>query len=255
VFASVPDGRLEGRRVLPSHELSACIHHYWSLHWELRSPFTGEALPHPAARIVLEERDGACRAEVEGVCTGRIAKQRVGRGQVFGVQFRPAAFQPLFGAPMQRLTNRVVPAADVLGREVEAWARATLQEPTLEAKIARTEAFLLARLPSLPPEVERLRDLVERIAVDRALCRVEHVADALGVDVRTLQRRFRSFVGAHPKWVIQSFRLHEAAEQLRAAAPPTLAALAAALGYADQAHFAREFRLVMGRTPGSFTRS
>jgi AraC-like DNA-binding protein len=238
--------------VLPSPELAAFVHHYWSLHWELRTPFTGEALPHPAARIVLEERDGVCRAEVEGVCTSRSAKQRSGSGQVFGVQFRAAAFQPLLGAPMQSLTNRVVPAADVLGCEVDAWARATLLEPTLEAKIARTEAFLQSRLPDLPPEVERLRDLVERIAFDRALCRVEHVADVLGVDVRTLQRRFRRFVGAHPKWVIKGFRLHEAAEQLRAAQPPTLAALAAALGYADQAHFARDFRLVMGRTPGSF---
>jgi AraC-like DNA-binding protein len=238
--------------VLPSQELAVFIHHYWSLSWELRTPFTGEALPHPAARIVLEERNGACHAEVEGVCTSRSTKQRSGRGQIFGVQFRAATFQPLLGAPMQSLTNRVVPAVDVLGCEVDAWARATLLEPTLEAKIARTEAFLRARLPGLPPEVERLRDLVERIAFDRTLCRVEHVADALGVDVRTLQRRFRRFVGAHPKWVIKGFRLHEAAEQLRAAQPPTLAALAAALGYADQAHFARDFRLVMGRTPGSF---
>jgi AraC-like DNA-binding protein len=238
--------------VLPSQELAASIHHYWSLHWELRTPFTGEALPHPAARIVIEARGRACLAEVEGVRTGRSTKQRSGSGQVFGVQFRAAAFQPLLGASMQSLTNRVVPAADVLGREVDAWARATLREATLEAKIARTEAFLLARLRGLPPEVARLRDLVERIAFDRALCRVEQVADAFGVDVRTLQRRFRYFVGAHPKWVIRGFRLHEAAEQLRAARPPTLAALAAALGYADQAHFAREFRLVMGRTPGSF---
>jgi hypothetical protein len=154
VFASVPDGRLEGRRVLPSQELAAFIHHYWSLHWELRTPFTGESLPHPAARIVLEERDGAWRAEVEGVRTGRFAKQRSGSGQVFGVQFRLATFQPLLRAPMHCLTNRVVSAADVCGRELDAWAHATLLEPTLEAKIA-TMASVVPNNPAAPPTARR----------------------------------------------------------------------------------------------------
>jgi AraC-like DNA-binding protein len=60
-------------------------------------------------------------------------------------------------------------------------------------------------------------------------------------------------VGVHPKWVIQRYRLLEAVAQLGSAEPPKLAALAAALGYADQAHFQREFKVVVGRTPGSFS--
>ncbi len=92
------------------------------------------------------------------------------------------------------------------------------------------------------------------MAVDRALLRVEDVADAMGIDVRALQRRFRRYVGVTPKWVIQRYRLHEAAEQLRSEYPPALAALAAELGYADQAHFAREFKAAVGRTPGELAR-
>jgi AraC-like DNA-binding protein len=52
--------------------------------------------------------------------------------------------------------------------------------------------------------------------------------------------------------VIRRYRLHEAAEQLKGPDPPPLAALAAALGYADQAHFARDFKAVVGRTPAVF---
>jgi AraC-like DNA-binding protein len=57
-----------------------------------------------------------------------------------------------------------------------------------------------------------------------------------------------------PKWILRRYRLHEAAEQLKGKRPPLLAALAASLGYADQSHFARDFRAVVGQTPRSFAR-
>jgi AraC-like DNA-binding protein len=175
--------------------------------------------------------------------------------QFFGVQFRPPALQPLLGArePMAAITDRAVPVARVLGERADACASAVRVAPTIEAQVALTEAFLLTCLPSIPPEVARMRDLMETIAADRNL-RVEQVAALVGVDHRGLQRRFRRFVGMHPKWVIQRYRLLEVVAQLAASNRQSLAALATSLGYADQAHFQRDFRVVTGRTPGSFTR-
>jgi AraC-like DNA-binding protein len=247
-------GRIEPRRALPSPDLAPFVHHYWCVSWDLRVPFLADTLLHPAARIELEDQNGALRVHVAGVRTGRFAKRHIGVGQFFGVQFRPAAFQPFLRAPMVSVTDRLVPVADVFGGAATAWARGVALDPNIEAKVASTEAFLRTRLPTLKPEVARTRDLVERIAADRTLRSVEDAADAFGTDLRTLQRRFLRFVGVHPKWVIQRYRLLEAAAQLRVPRPPKLAALAAALGYADQAHFQREFRNVIGRTPGSFAR-
>lgn len=117
------------------------------------------------------------------------------------------------------------------------------------------EAFLAKRLRPLGRDAASTRDVTEKIMRDPSLLRSSHVATALDVDVRSLQRRFRHYVGVGPKWVIRRYRLHEAAEQLKAESPPPLAALAASLGYADQAHFARDFKCVVGQTPGSFTAS
>ena len=58
-------------------------------------------------------------------------------------------------------------------------------------------------------------------------------------------------LGLTPKWLIQRRRLQEAAELLRTGEEGA-AEVGAMLGYADQAHFIRDFSAVTGMTPGRF---
>jgi len=58
-------------------------------------------------------------------------------------------------------------------------------------------------------------------------------------------------LGLTPKWLISRRRLQEAAERLRTD-PGPMSDMAALLGYADQAHFIRDFSRVTGTTPGRF---
>jgi AraC-like DNA-binding protein len=239
---------------MPPTRLSPFVHHLWWVRWALHTPFDAEALPHPSAQIVLEVEDDVQRATVAGVRTGRLAMRREGAGEAFGITFRAAMFQPLLRASMTTITGRVVPLAHVLGSKSGAWASAIHEEPDVARKLGLVDAFLTPLLLPSSPSIARLRDLVERIARDRSFVRVEQVADVASCDVRALQRTFREYVGVSPKWVIQRYRLHEAAEQLKGRRPPALAALAASLGYADQAHFARDFKVTVGQTPRAFAR-
>ncbi len=254
LHASTPEGHTEHRRLLPSPALAPYLAHFWSIGWSLRKPFAAETLPHPSVHVVFERSARTRRAEVAGVHTGRFSRRLVGEGQVFGIKFRPAAFQPLLGRSMATLTNRVVPIGELWGSSGDALAQTINAARDLEAQIAVAEGFLRPLLPPLPREIASLRDLVERMEVDRAILRVEDACRIVGLDIRTLQRGFRRFVGASPKWVIQRYRLHEAAERLKGSPAPALADLAAELGYADQAHFARDFKRMVGRSPGSFAR-
>jgi AraC-like DNA-binding protein len=247
-----PVGAMLADRVLPCPALAPVVHHFWVVQWNLRTPFTAEALPHPAARLTVALRSGAHRTEISGVRTLRFSHRLTGTGRVFGIAFRPAVFQQLLGAPMSTLTDRAVPIGSVLGPEGEALARQIRKATGFPQTVSIAEAFLAQRIPSLAPEAARVRDLVERLMSDRSLLRVEDVAEAFGVDVRLLQRVFRKYVGVSPKWVIRRYRLHEAAERLKDPRPAALAELATLLGYADQAHFAREFKQVIGRTPRDF---
>jgi AraC-like DNA-binding protein len=72
---------------------------------------------------------------------------------------------------------------------------------------------------------------------------------------RTLQRLFARYVGVSPKWVIQRYRLHEAAERLAAGELIHQAELALDLGYSDQAHFVRDFKSIVGVSPAAYARA
>ena len=79
--------------------------------------------------------------------------------------------------------------------------------------------------------------------------KVDDIVDRYGIGKRNLEKLFREYIVA-PKWVIQRYRLHEAAERLDTAATD-LSTLAYELGYADQAHFVRDFKAAVGRPPAS----
>ena len=81
------------------------------------------------------------------------------------------------------------------------------------------------------------------------------MAERFDLSVRKLERLFSAFVGVGPKWVIQRYRLHEAAERIAADATLDGATLAFELGYADQAHFIRDFRRLVGKSPAEYSRA
>ncbi|RYJ03671.1 MAG: helix-turn-helix domain-containing protein, partial [Actinomycetales bacterium] len=119
------------------------------------------------------------------------------------------------------------------------------------AAVAVTEAWLAALLP-VDEEGLLVNAIVEYVEGDTDVQRVSQVCEKFALTERTLQRLTARRIGLSPKWLVQRRRLHEAAERLREEPRPDLARVAADLGYADQAHFGRDFRAVTGLTPGEF---
>jgi hypothetical protein len=203
-----PAGYKHGVRVLPPPSLAPYIHHFWFLRWALRRPLVTAALSYPCVVVIFEEHAGATRAEVTGPITGRVTKRLSGEGRVFGITFRPGAFAPLFERRVAVLTNRSLPVGEVFGAAGDAWADATFAEADLEGRMAHAVAFFEPRLPPMPAEVRRVRDIVEHMATNRLLLRVEDVCETTGLDLRTLQRGFRHLVGVSPTWSDSRRRTH-----------------------------------------------
>ncbi|MBW8705664.1 Transcriptional activator FeaR [Streptomyces sp. MBT84] len=108
--------------------------------------------------------------------------------------------------------------------------------------------------PTPDPAIDNAATLVETISSDPAVLRVSQLAAIAHMSVRQLQRLFAEYVGIGPKWVIRRARMQEAAARA-ATDPQDWSALAAELGYADQAHFTRDFTACIGASPAKYASS
>jgi AraC-like DNA-binding protein len=218
----------------PAPELAGYVARYWAASWDYAEPYRQKIVPYPNVQLVFADTG----ATVVGVCGGHQVRVLEGRADVLGVAFRPGVFRPFLGAPVSTITDRVLPAARVFGAGL----------PT-RRDVATVEEFLRTRLPEPDPRAEQAAAIVEAIAAGPDVTRVDALAEDFGISMRTLQRLFAEHVGIGPKWVIRRYRLHEVTERLAAGDVVDWAALAHELGYADQAHFTRDFRMIFGESP------
>lgn len=121
-----------------------------------------------------------------------------------------------------------------------------------DARVAALDAFLLSLAPAPDPQAALAAALADRIRHDRSILRVEDFARSEGMSARSLQRLFAAYVGVSPKWVILRYRIHEALERAESEAAVDWSALAAELGYSDQAHLVRDFTATVGVPPTAY---
>lgn len=237
----------------PAQDLADFIEHYWIVTWDLRGqePYLSETLPHPCVHLTIEQD----QSRIVGVMKGRFSILLTNRGQVFGMKFRPGAFYSFVKTPVSTFTDHETPLCEVFGEEGSTLEKALLSQEHEEAMVTLAEHFLRARLPEPDENVEIIRQIVEQIIATREITRVDDVVSQLHINKRTLQRLFSQYVGVSPKWVIQRYRLHEAAERLASGEAIDWAKLALDLGYFDQAHFIKDFKIIVGKAPAEYARS
>jgi AraC-like DNA-binding protein len=246
------------RRDAPvSEPLRPFVERYWSVRWDLtgQPPFRSEVLSHPSVNVSVESgsepRFGVPMPAVllHGVVGRRFTVDLTGTGRVSAVKFRPGGFAAFTGVLPAR--DSVVRLGEELGLSAGGLLAAVLAEDDDDARAAVLDAALLPHAPEPPDAYVDLLGLLAAMIGNRSLVRVDQVAALGAMSVRSLQRLFATFVGVSPKAVLARYRLQDAAAAIDAGADD-LAALAASLGWFDQAHFSRDFHAVVGVTPSSY---
>ncbi len=79
----------------------------------------------------------------------------------------------------------------------------------------------------------------------------QELAKACGLSVRAFERQFRAMYQSSPHDYVRQMRVRMSCSAL-VFSKKSLADLASAFGFADQSHFAKEFRRIMGDTPREY---
>jgi AraC-like DNA-binding protein len=237
-------------RFWPSEDLAPFVEHYWIVRWNLAEPRIAETLPHPSVHMVLEEG----RSAVVGVMRGKFSRVIEGRGRVVATKFRPGGFRAFVDRSIAFFTDHRWPLPGIFGPSVEGFDAEVLSHDDDVESVKVVESFLRSFSPAASDAIGLAGQITARIADDRTITRVDQIAEQFAMTLRQMQRLFRDYVGVTPKWVIQRYRLIEGAERIAAGAVADFASLALDLGYADQAHFIRHFKKIVGRAPAGFAR-
>jgi AraC-like DNA-binding protein len=246
---SPPPGTYRHLRHAPPESLKDWIEHFWLEEWEFggNTPQTREILPHPSIQLVFARG----RSRIYGVQLGRFVRQLSGNDRILGIKFRPGAFYPFLRQPVCSLANRYIPAAQIFP-DAESATEEVLAGRTDLDMVQTATRFLETHLPIRDPLVDSARRAVEEIVENVNVTRVQHLVAHLNTSERAIQRLFRRYVGASPRWVIKRYRIYEALEQLSRGRLPEFATLAQDLGYFDQAHFINDFKKLVGCAPQEY---
>lgn len=245
--------RIQVTRYPASSRLAPFVDNFWIIEWDLagRQPETQRVLPAPHANLII----GAGHTGLYGVARGIRGRSLERSGRVIGLRFRPGGLRPFLDEPVSALTDRKVSTTRLTGIEADAAEALVLKASGHGAMIQSVEDLLLLGLPQPDPVVDLVCSIVSRARQENGPQQVEALASEEGLSLRTMQRLFQEYVGVAPKWVIRRYRLQEAAWRISLGSHHSLSDLAAALGYFDQAHLAREFTQMFGCSPSEYQRS
>jgi len=170
---------------------------------------------------------------------------------VVGVRFRLAAAASVLGVPASALVDDSVAAAELWGGWAEGIGEDVAGVASAGEAAAVLERAVIARVTAEawdpdPIVSEAARRLGLWMAAD-----VGSLTASLPISERQLRRRCHASIGLAPKELQRMLRFQGflALSQGRPHPGTELAWLAAAAGYADQAHLTRESARLAGRSP------
>jgi AraC-like DNA-binding protein len=243
-------------RYPPSAALQPLVRHFWLPVWSVADTagVTQQVLQYPICLIVV----ASGYARFYGPTSGLSRTNLVGDGWAAGVALQPTAGFMVGGRNVSEMADTFVDLATIdsfdpapLIADVTRTMECDPHDVNAHAAVVAMYENALRPLLPIDDDGRLINSVVAFIEERTDVVRVSQVCEQFAVTERQLQRLCSRRVGLGPKWIIQRRRLHEAAEALRAGSA-NLAAIAADLGYADQAHFTRDFKSVTGRTPGEF---
>ena len=202
--------------------------------------------------IALGRRPGADETYASfaaGLFAGPVMIDSPGTAECVQVNFTPLGARRFFGLPMRELASRMVPLDD-LGDDALALLRRRLGELNdPAARLDLVERFVLARIAASPAIDPALAWAYGRLAGTGGRIRIASLTGRLEWSRRRLSQGFQDVFGLPPKTIARMLRFQGALAQAGQTQAPDWADIAAACGYADQAHLSREFSEFAGASP------
>lgn len=169
---------------------------------------------------------------------------------ITGIRLRPGACRAILGCPAERLVNGSMLLSDIAAGATELHRRLLLSD-NLFTRLALLESWVRFALERATAN-DRAVIAACRVLGANPKIEIGDVARRLGWNARMIHRQFIAACGYNPKHFQRIMRIQGALRAAHSTPVAGLGDLAAAAGYADQAHMTRDFRDITGFTPAAY---
>ena len=246
----------------PRQELSAFIECYWSWQVEPDDHAMDDIFPDAAPEFIVHfgsipfilNESGEWRQQYRAFlyCAAHKALRLSVREPmtVFAIRFRPWGVGRFSNVSMASMLDRPVPPSESLNELGDELVKELRSAGSDSSRVKVADRLLTNALQSHSAIEPRLKMLLD--AANGGRCSSAEMARKLSVSDRSFSRLWNDVVGIQPRKFVQLMRFHNALEMIDGGVK--LSQVAADCGYSDQAHMARQIKVITGLPPSSLRR-
>jgi len=219
-------------------------------------------LPTDCIDIILN-LSGNIAYEVDSLCTlaapfhinGLRGKhsyiRHTGKIRVFGISFYPFGFYPFVNKTLASINDKVMDLFEVSAPLEQSLKLAISGETTTEDIVNSIEKALCTNLEVTDEYINKANLILDFLESDDEIT-IQSFCAEHGIHAKTFTRNVEYYTGYTPKILRSIKRFQKSGNQLVYQSSDQLLDIAYGNGFADQAHFIREFRKFSGASPRTF---
>lgn len=173
---------------------------------------------------------------------------------LFGVRFKPFAFARIIKSPIYILNDEIIDLALLfeLRRSTSELIDDILSVAESDSKYGLINELMYVLFGDSLLVDDTLRAQLNFIMERRGNAKISELFTAFGVSKVTLRKHFINKVGLTPKKVSQIWRMNYLLKLKNDNPDENLTSLSLRAGFYDQAHFIKDFKLLLGSPPKSY---
>jgi AraC-like DNA-binding protein len=190
---------------------------------------------------IVGERDFSVKVDING-----------GLDQL-GVKLKPIGLFILLNQPLNLLANQILKPDELSISVLQELYEQIYEAKSDESRIKLLNRFFLKRLLSASLPDSLINQALQIILTQQGNIRIDALTEHLDIHYKTLERKFKTYVGLSPKTFARIVRFKNTYKKFHAIAHQD-PSFFLDLGYYDQNHFIKDFKYFLHTTPSKYYR-